>query len=157
MINYIKYNKYLPRNNAVKGDDVLKNDNFQIEKVTCSSQLGYKLKSQKSNLYLKIEKNANLILTDDRNDCQRTMWRIQYPPNESEKYLIFLSNSEMAEKRLTMNLDMNQSIEDGTLEELGKKWKPVKGMSQCGLLKSDFSVLGTCHFTQSVSVISPIC
>ena len=98
-----------------------------------------------------------MILTDDRNDCQRTMWRIQYPPNESEKYLIFLSNSEMAEKMLTMNLDMNQSIEDGTLEELGKKWKPVKGMSQCGLLKSDFSVLGTCHFTQSVSVIRPIC
>ena len=51
------HNKYLPSNNAVKGDDVLKNDNFQIEKVTCSSQLGYKLKSQTSDLYLKIEKN----------------------------------------------------------------------------------------------------
>ena len=100
-----------------------------------------------------MEKNANLILTDDLNECDRTMWRIQYPPNESEKYLIFLSNSKMAEKRLTMNLDMNQSIEDGTLEEFGKKWKPVKGMSQCELLKS----VGTCHFTQSVSVVRPIC
>ena len=130
MINYIKY-KYLPSNNAVKGDDVLKNDNFQIEKVTCSSQLGYKLKSQKSNLYLKIEKNANLILTDDRNDCQRTMWRIQYPlNNESDKYLIFMSNSEMAEKKLSINLEINQSIEDGTLEEIGKNWKLVKGMSK---------------------------
>ena len=48
----------------MKGDDVLKNDSFQIEKVTCSSQLGYKLKSQKSKLYLRMEKNANLILTD---------------------------------------------------------------------------------------------
>ena len=137
MINYIKYNKYLPSNNAVKGDDALKNDSFQIEKVTCSSQLGYKLKSQKSNLYLKIEKNANLILTDDLNECDRTIWRIQYPPNESEKYLIFMSNSKMAEKKLSINLEMNQSIEDGTVEAIGKNWKIFKGIylvvCMCGL------------------------
>ena len=138
MINYIKYNKYLLSNNTAKGDDILKNETLWIiEKGTCSSRLGYKLKSQKSNSYLKIENNgADLISTDDRNECKKTIWRIKYPKNESEKYLIFMSNSKMAEKKLSINLEMNQSIEDGSFEEIGKNWKIFKGnylVCMCGL------------------------
>ena len=139
MINYIKYNKYLLSNNTAKGDDILKNETLWIiEKVTCSSRLGYKLKSRKSNSYLKIENNgADLISTDDRNECKKTIWRIKYPKNESEKYLIFttMSNSKMAKKKLTIDLEM----EGGTVKEIGKNWKLVKGMSKCGLLNSVFS------------------
>ena len=96
------------------------------------------MKSQKSNSYLKIENNgADLISTDDRNECKKTIWRIKYPKNESEKYLIFttMSNSKMAKKKLTIDLEM----EGGTVKEIGKNWKLVKGMSKCGLLNSVFS------------------
>ena len=126
----------------MKGDDILKNENpWIIEKVTGSSQLGYRLKSKISNLYLKIQKNDDKLTTT--NDFKRTMWRIQYPI-EPEKNLIFMSHSKMAEKKLTIDLKMNQSFEDSTPEFIEKTWTIVKGTSHvvmCRVAKSRVRVL----------------